>query len=316
MLSSTADKLFWMARYTERAENLARMLDVSYRMALFPQAVQSQTQGWNALLATSDLMGEFKNRYPEITPVNAVTFFAFDQSHPSSIISCWRAVRENARAVRGALTAETWETINSTWLELRNMEERITGGAEINDFFEWVKYRSHLVRGVLRSTMLRDEAFHFCWLGTYLERADNTARILDVKYHMLLPRGEGAGGAADYYQWSALLNSVAAFEIYRKVYRDVITPRRVAELLILRDDMPRSLSHCVRQSYFHLQQVRNHQSGETERCVGVLDAELHFGRIDDVFGTGLHEYLMNFVERVYELGERVSKDFLISADAA
>ncbi len=181
MLSSTADKLFWMARYSERAENLARMLDVNYRMSLFPQASQGLTQGWNALLAISDLMGEFKNRYPETTPENALAFFAFDHSNPSSIISCWRAVRENARAVRGALTAETWETVNSTWLELRNMENNIKGGADINDFFEWVKYRSHLVRGVLRSTMLRDEAFHFAWLGTYLERADNTARILDVK---------------------------------------------------------------------------------------------------------------------------------------
>ena len=194
------------------------------------------------------------------------------------------------------------------------MEARISGGAEISDFFEWVKYRSHLVRGVLRSTMLRDEAFHFSWLGTYLERADSTARILDVKYHMLLPRGENVGGAADYYQWSALLNSVAAFEIYRKVYRDVITPRRVAELLILRDDMPRSLGHCIRQSYYHLQQVRNHHSAETERSMGVLDAELHFGRIEDIFETGLHEYLMAFIDNVYELGESVSQDFLIPSE--
>ena len=316
MLSSTADKLFWMARYTERAENLARMLDVNYRMSLFPQSSQGLTQGWNALLAISDLMGEFKNRYAQTTPQNALAFFAFDQSNPFSIVSCWRAARENARAVRGALTAETWETINSTWLELRHMEAGISGGADINNFFEWVKYRSHLVRGVLRSTMLRDEAFHFCWLGTYLERADNTARILDVKYHLLLPRGENVGGAADYYQWSALLNSVAAFEIYRKVYRDVITPRRVAELLILRDDMPRSLSHCIRQSYFHLQQVSNHHSAETERRVGILDAELHFGRIEDIFETGLHEYLMSIIDRVYEIGERVSKDFLIPAEIA
>jgi uncharacterized alpha-E superfamily protein len=316
MLSTTADKLFWMARYTERAENLARMLDVNYRMSLFPQASQGLTQGWNALLAISDLMGEFKNRYKETTPENALAFFAFDHTNPSSIVSCWRAVRENARAVRGALTAETWETVNSTWLELRSMEHSVANGAEISEFFEWVKYRSHLVRGVLRSTMLRDEAFHFCWLGTYLERADNTARIVDVKYHMLLPRGENVGGAADYYQWSALLNSVAAFEIYRKVYRDVITPRRVAELLILRDDMPRSLSHCIHQSHYHLQQVRNHHSAETERRVGVLEAELHYGRIEAVFETGLHEYLMNFIDRVYELGERISKDFLVPAEVA
>jgi uncharacterized alpha-E superfamily protein len=315
MLSSTADKLFWMSRYAERAENLARMLDVNYRMSLFPSP-QAITQGWNALLAISDLMGEFKHRYAEVTPDNALAFFAFDTSNPSSIVSCWRAVRENARAVRGALTAEVWETVNATWLELKGMQASITSGADVGNFFEWVKYRSHLMRGVLRTTMLRDEAFHFVWLGTYLERADNTARILDVKYHMLLPRGENAGGAADYYQWSSVLNSVAAFEIYRKVYRDVITPRRVAELLILRDDMPRSLAHCIRQSHFHLQQIRNHHSAETERRTGVLDAELHFGRIEDVFETGLHEYLMRFIDRVYELGDRVAKDFLIPSDVA
>ena len=315
MLSSTADKLFWMARYAERAENLARMLDVNYRMSLFPNPL-GVTHGWNALLATSDLMGEYQKRYPALTPTSALAFFAFDHSHPSSIISCWRSVRENARAVRGALTAETWETINSTWLELRDMEANLAAGGDVGSFFEWVKYRSHLVRGVLRSTMLRDEAFHFAWLGTYLERADNTARILDVKYHMLLPGGESVGGATDYYQWSALLNSVAAFEIYRKVYRDVITPRRVAELLILRDDMPRSLSHCIRQSYFHLQQIRNHQSAETERRMGVLDAELHFGIIEDIFEHGLHEYLMKFIDRVHELGDGVAKDFLIPAEVA
>ena len=315
MLSSTADKLFWMARYTERAENLARMLDVNYRMSLFPNPLGT-TQGWNALLATSDLMGEFKTRYEEITPENALAFFAFDYANPSSIISCWHAVRENARAVRGALTAETWETVNTTWLELKGIQATIHTGADVGNFFEWVKYRSHLLRGVLRSTMLRDEAFNFSWLGTYLERADNTARIIDVKYHLLLPRGEGVGSAVDYYQWSSLLNSVAAFEIYRKVYRDVITPKRVAELLILNDEMPRSLAHCIRQSYFHLQQVRNHHSAETERRMGILDAELHFGRIDDIFNAGLHEYLQRFIELVYDLGDSVAKDFLIPSEVA
>lgn len=316
MLSSTADKLFWMARYTERADNLARMLDVNHRMSLFPQApqgsAQGATQGLNALLATSDLLGEFKTRYSEMTAENVLVFFAFDRSNPSSIFSCWRAVRENARAVRGALTAETWETVNSTWLELRKMEAS-KNTIDASEFFEWVKYRSHLTLGVLRSTMLRDEAFHFVWLGTYLERADNTTRILDVKYHTLLPRGENVGGAADYYQWSALLHSVAAFEIYRKVYRDAITPRRVAELLILRNDMPRSLNHCMTQAYFHLQAVRNDQSAETERRTGELQAAVHFGRIEDVFAMGLHEYLMHFLDCVHDIGERVSQNFLATA---
>src|ERR1044072_9798418 len=137
--------------------------------------------------------------------------------------------------------------------------------AEVGNFFEWVKYRSHVARGVVQGTMLRDEAWHFTWLGTHLERADSTARILDVKYHLLLPRGEQAGGAAGYYQWSALLHSVSAFELYRRVYRDLITPRRVAELLVLRDDMPRSLRRCMTQVYTHLAPVRNAQTGGAGR---------------------------------------------------
>lgn len=315
MLSSTADKLFWMARYAERAENLARMLEVNFRLSMFPQDPAIENQGWNALLSTSDLQEAFQSQHDGLTPDNALRFLAFEKTNPSSIISCWRAVRENARAVRGALTAEAWETVNSTWLELKNMEASLDNSAEFGNYFEWVKYRSHLLRGVIRSTMLRDEAFHFVWLGTYLERADSTARILDVKYHMLLPHGEGAGGSADYYQWSALLNSVSAFEIYRKVYRDVITPRRVAELLILREDMPRSLNHCMTQCYVHLQSIRNHRSVEAERRAGELQASLHFGRIEDVFKVGLHEYLMRFIDKVYDLGERVSEDFLIAARA-
>jgi uncharacterized alpha-E superfamily protein len=183
----------------------------------------------------------------------------------------------------------------------------------VGDFFEWVKHRSHLTRGVIQGTMLRDEAWHFIWLGTYLERSDSTARILDVKYHLLLPRGEKAGSATDYYQWSALLHSVSAFEIYRRVYRDLITPRRVAELFVLRDDMPRSLRRCMSQVFTHLCAVRNAHSAETERRAGELQASLNFGRIEDIFAMGLHEYLMQFVGRTRDLGERVSRDFLVSA---
>jgi uncharacterized alpha-E superfamily protein len=315
MLSSTADKLYWMARYTERAENLARMLDVNYRMSLLPQGAEIIRQGWTAILSSIDLMGPFKERYQEVTPENAVAFLALDKQNPSSICSCWNAVRENARAVRGTLTSEMWETVNTTWLEMRDMNVGASD-TEIGPFFEWVKYRSHLTRGVVQGTMLRDEAYHFTWLGTYLERADNTARILDVKYHMLLPRGEGAGGAVDYYQWSALLHSVAAFEIYRKVYRDAITPRRVAELLVLRDDMPRSLHRCMSEVYMHLTAIGNDLSPETERRAGELQASLHFGRIEEIFKLGLHEYLLRFIDRVHDLGERVSKDFLVAAPTA
>jgi uncharacterized alpha-E superfamily protein len=302
-----------MARYTERAENLARMLEVNYRMSLLPQGAELVQQGWTATLTIIGLLEAFKQRYDEVTPSNAIAFLAFDRENPLSIYSCVRGARENARAVRGTLTSEIWETINATWLEMRVAGMRSASDAEMGNFFEWVKHRSHLSRGVIQGTMLRDEAWHFTWLGTYLERSDSTARILDVKYHLLLPRGEKAGGATDYYQWSALLHSVSAFEIYRRVYRDLITPRRVAELFVLRDDMPRSLHRCMSQLYTHLSAVRNAQSAETERRAGELQASLHFGRIDDIFAMGLHEYLVQFLGRTRDLGERVSRDFLVSS---
>ena len=313
MLSRTADHLYWMGRYTERAENLARMLEVNYRMSLLPQGNEIVEQGWTATLTIIGLLDAYRQRYDAVTPANAIAFLAFDRENPLSIYSCVRAARENARAVRGTLTSEIWETINGTWLEMRVASMRAASDAEMGSYFEWVKHRSHLTRGVIQGTMLRDEAWHFTWLGTYLERSDSTARILDVKYHLLLPRGEQAGGATDYYQWSALLHSVSAFEIYRRVYRDLITPRRVAELFMLRDDMPRSLRRCMSLVYTHLAAVRNAQSAETERRAGELQASLHFGRIDDIFAIGLHEYLVQFLGRVRDLGERVSRDFLVSA---
>jgi uncharacterized alpha-E superfamily protein len=313
MLSRTADHLYWMARYTERAENLARMLEVNQRMSLLPQGAEIIEQGWVATLTIIGLLDAFKQRYDAPTPANALAFLAFDRDNPMSIYSCVRAARENARAVRGTLTSEIWETLNGTWLEMRDASTRSATDAEMGNFFEWVKHRSHLTRGVIQGTMLRDEAWHFTWLGTYLERSDSTARILDVKYHLLLPRGEKVGGAADYYQWSALLHSVSAFGIYRRVYRDLITPRRVAELFVLRDDMPRSLRRCMSQVYMHLCAVRNAHSAETERRAGEMQASLHYGRIEDIFSMGLHEYLVQFLGRVRDLGERVSRDFLVSA---
>jgi uncharacterized alpha-E superfamily protein len=313
MLSRTADHLYWMARYTERAENLARMLEVNARMSLLPQGSEIVEQGWVATLTIIGLLDAFKQRYGVVTPTNAMAFLMFDRENPQSIYSCLRGARENARAVRGTLTSEIWETINSTWLDMRAAGSRTASQAEVGHFFEWVKHRSHLSRGVIQGTMLRDEAWHFAWLGTYLERSDSTARILDVKYHLLLPRGEKVGGAADYYQWSALLHSVSAFEIYRRVYRDLITPRRVAELLVLRDDMPRSIRRCMTQVYAHLTAIRNGHSLETERRAGELHASLNFGRIEDIFEMGLHEYLIQFMGRTLDLGERVSKDFLVSS---
>ena len=233
-----------------------------------------------------------------------------DPDNGSSIISCLTQARENARAVRGTLNTEVWETQNTTWLEMNGLLKDNILERDPSEFFEWVKHRSHLSRGVTIGTMLKDEAFYFIRLGTFLERADNTARLLDVKFHS---EDHALLGATDrdFYHWAAVLRSVSAFETYRKAYRDVITPERVAELLILRGDMPRSLIACMNEVVNNLAEVRNDVSSETERFAGRLHADLKFNSMDDILQHGLHDYLTHFLEQVYELGNRVSRDFLL-----
>ena len=249
MLSRTADHLFWMARYVERAENTARMLDVNHQTSLLPQSEKNAEEGWRALLGISELQASYDKVHDKITARSVIDFMARDPSNSSSsIYSCIRRARENARAVRGSLTTEFWETSNATWLELNNLVNTRMLDRDPSEFFEWVKFRSHLSRGVMIGTMLKDEAFHFARMGTFLERADNTARLLDVKYHGMAElgrlveptsversdakAGEEATSHGDFYYWAAVLRSVSAFEIYRKVYSDLITPARVAELMI------------------------------------------------------------------------------------
>jgi len=315
MLSRTADHLFWMSRYTERAENTARMLDVNYQTSLLPQSAAVAQVGWEGLLSISELMPAYRNKYGDITPQNVMDFMVRDENNPSSIVSCLHAARENARAVRGTLTTEVWETLNSTWLKLTGYLKTKDFERDPAAFFEWVKHRSHLSRGVAIGTMLQDEAFHFYRMGTFLERADNTARLLDVKFHAVESDFYGAASEMDqeydFYHWSAILRSVSAFEVYRKVYRDVIKPECVAELLILRPDMPRSLAASMNEVVVNLKAVSNGISGETERIAGKLRADLEFDRIDEILSTGLHAYLTQFLDRVNGLGGRISQDFLM-----
>ena len=361
MLSRTADHLFWMSRYMERAENTARMLDVNYQTSLLPQSADMAEQGWRGLLSISELTGTFEERYREVNARNVMDFMVRDEGNLSSIWNCLRAARENARAVRGTLTTEVWETQNQTWLEFNRLLKDGAFERDPGAFFEWVKFRSHLSRGVTVGTMLMDEALHFIRIGTFLERADNTARLLDVKYHALtgLAGGEffgpgqtqaqsqtqaqvqaqvqvqvqaqeqvqaqiqtsAAGGGpgagtretqeVDFYHWSAILRSVSGFEVYRKVYRNVIRPERVAELLILRPDMPRSLAACMNEVVANLQLVANQQSAETLRRAGRLKSDLQYGRIDEILATGLHAYLTQFLDRVNDLGVGISRDFLV-----
>ncbi len=317
MLSRTADHLFWMARYMERAENTARMLDVNYQTELLPQSAAMSQQGWSGLLSISELTWAYSEKHDAIDSKQVMDFMVRDEANKSSIWHCLRAARENARAVRGALTTEVWETQNQTWLEFNRMLKEGAFERDPGAFFEWVKFRSHLSRGVTVGTMLQDEALHFLRIGTFLERADNTARLLDVKFQALAggdyfgPDASKELQEVDFYHWSALLRSVSGFEIYRKVYRNVILPEKVAELLILRPDMPRSLAACMNEAVANLQLVANEQSSETLRRAGRLKSDIRYGRIDEILATGLHAYLTQFLDRVNDLGVGISRDFLV-----
>jgi uncharacterized alpha-E superfamily protein len=315
MLCRTANELYWMARHIERAENTARLLDVTYRMSLLPyDAVEpglAWAQPWAVPLITSGLATAFYERFKDLSAENVLRFMIFDSGTPSSIHCCLRAARESARAVRGAITSEMYEDLNSAWLDMRTYDYELIEANGISEFLDWVKMRSHLFRGVTFGTMLRDEAYHFIRLGTHIERADNTARILDVKYHTLLPSAADVGGAVDYYQWGALLRSVSGFESYRKIYSDVITPRRVAELLILREDMPRSLHSCMNFIHETLETLCDENTRETERVSGELHSRLRYGKTDDIIKFGLHEYLMEFLDRISALGDEINRSFLV-----
>lgn len=313
MLSRTAEHLFWMARYMERAENTARVLDIAHRTSLLPNDSEgAENHLWYAPLNITGCATHYLAQYPLVTPIQVTRYIALDADNPSSIHHCLMQARENARSVRGAITSEMWESLNHTWLELNRL---------INDplrdcdscFFEWVKERSHLFRGVTLGTMLKDDALSFIRLGTFLERADNTARILDVKFHILQPELQH-GSVADYYQWSALLRTVSAFEAYRKVYHDEITPERVAEFLILNTNMPRSLHACLNEVETELDNICHSGESESRRRAGALHAALHYERIDDVFEQELHVYLEKFLEKNQKLINAIHHDYLARRD--
>ena len=314
MLSRTADHLFWMSRYTERAENTARMLDVNYQTSLLPQSTEVAQVGWQGLLSISELLPAYRARHGEIDVRSVLDFMVRDEGNPSSIISCIRQARENARAVRGTLTTEVWETQNQTWLELRRMLAAGEFERDPGQFFEWVKFRSHLSRGVTVGTMLIDEALHFMRMGTFLERGDNTARLLDVKFQAVESDFYGHASPKDqeydFYHWSAILRSVSGFEVYRKVYRDVIRPERVAELLILRPDMPRSLHASLNEVVSNLVLVGADPAGLAMRHAGRLRADLQYGLIDEILANGLHAFLSQYLDRVGQIGGDISREFL------
>ncbi|HTH61364.1 MAG TPA: alpha-E domain-containing protein [Paraburkholderia sp.] len=313
MLSRTADHLFWMARYMERAENTARMLDINLNERLLPGSDDRDARGLRAMLRISELEPAFDARHETMTRASVLHFLVAEPDNPSSIYSCLLAARENARAVRGTLTTEWWETVNDTWLQFAEQTGSDGLSAHPDAIFEWVKFRSHLSRGVMLGTALQDDALFFTQLGTFLERADNTARILDVRFvEVDDPDSRSAARQLeDFYYWTSILSSVSALEIYRKVYRDVVTPARVVELLILNQQMPRSLLASLDGVCTNLALLRTATSREVERMAGKLRAELLYSDLRQIFSTGVHTFLTQFLRRVYELGNQVASTYLM-----
>jgi len=310
VLSRTADHVYWLGRYAERAENFARTLDVQYRLSLLPHEAQSDGVGWQRMLATLGFSDEYAERHGTLEPHHVIDFLAFDRGNPSSILNCLRMARENARAVRGTISSEMWETFNSTWLEARANAPSRFSARNVAEFVDWVKYRAHLARGVVLGSMLRDEGYHFMQIGTFLERADGVVRLLLTRLACEPAGTDGGPVAHDYYPWSVLLRALSAFEIFRRVSRDSVTPANVLAFTIFRPDVPRSVYRSTSLVHENLQAVRNTQSAETERRAGLLHASLRFGTLDSVPPGGVEQFLNGILATTADLSERIGRDFL------
>ena len=322
MLSRTAAQLFWMSRYLERAENLVRMLDVTHSLSLLPQSRGAMTE-LAAPLAVTGTLEAFSQTHAPLEAERLFNFMALDLNNPASVLSCLKQARENAHAVRGQITTEMWEAINSSWLEAREFPKR--GIPSVSGFFDWVKERSHLFRGATYGTLQRNDAYWFIRLGTFVERADNTARLLDVKSQLIEPAVDTLSpvdvpqeSVPDFYTWSALLRSLSAFEAYHAVYRDSLDGRRVTELLILRPDVPRSLRACCDEIVAILPKIEarlgaDDAGRQVKRLAGQLALRLEYGVVDEILDAGVHRWLTGFLEESADLGTAIREAYLEAA---
>jgi len=312
MLSRTADNLYWISRYMERAENLARMLRVTEWLSLMP-SMRGEGNEWHSAIVVSGHEQDFYEKYEEATPDNVIFYLAFDTENRSSIKSCIEIVRHNARAIRAAITTEQWESINATWLDLPKWNSNYMRGANLHRFLDWVKDRALVFHGCTVGTMLRRDSYYFTRLGTFVERGDNTARILDVKYHVLLPEHAEVGGGIDYYQWAAILRAVSGYRSYHATYKEGIRPWLIAEFLIMREQMPRSLISCTAEIKDCLDRLGEEygQRHECHRIAGQIYSRLRFGKVEDVFQSGLHEFLLDYMALNNRLAYEVNRSYLM-----
>ncbi|MGF1459550.1 MAG: alpha-E domain-containing protein [Leptolyngbyaceae cyanobacterium] len=312
MLSRVADSIYWMNRYVERAENVARFVEVNLNLLLdAPQA--GVAQQWQPLVTTTGDKALFESRYGHANSENVLRFLTFDSAYPNSILSCVKAARENARSVRETISSEMWEQVNAFYLWVKETATAEISAERLYSFYPEVKMASHLFAGVTDATMSHNEGWHFGRLGRLLERADKTARILDVKYFILLPSVTDVGTPLDELQWIALLKSASAYEMYRKRQRRV-TPEGITRFLILDAEFPRSIQFCLLQAERSLHQITGTAIGSwcnnSERTLGRLRSELEYMTLEEVFDTGLHEFLDQLQTRLNTVGEHIYQDFM------
>jgi uncharacterized alpha-E superfamily protein len=317
MLARTADNLYWLARYMERAEHLARIVNVTRRLAALPSTNERDRAEWESALSSVGALERFQETHDKITPDAAIEFLVYSPDNPSSIVNCIENGRFNGRAVRTALTAETWDTINGGWLELKRMQDTRSTHTDLDALGELLDLAMKMsldVDGSCYRTMLRNDAYWFARLGMYVERADNTARLLDVKYNILLPETEVVGGSLDYFQWTAILRAVSALTAYNWVYRDSVKPWLIADLLILRQEMPRSLISCYDNIVRFLDAIARSygRQGASQRHGRQVLTRLENTSINQVFGAGLHEFITGFVDDNNQLGAEIAEQYLVS----
>ena len=320
MLSRTADNLFWLSRYMERADFLARIVQATQRLSSLPTDYAQGGHGteWESALESAGAADGFAKTGAPVEEASVIDYLTFSVDNPSSIRNCIEYGRANARSVRTALTTEMWEAINGAWFELKRFEQINTGQTRfdreaLTRFLDFVKKVSMDFDGCAYRTMLRNDAYWFSRLGVFIERADNTARILDVKYHVLLPESEAVGGSLDYFQWTAILRAVSAHTAYHWVYRQSIKPWLVADLLILKIEMPRSLIACYDNIVYFLDclgRAYGVQGASQRHARGVME-RLQGASTREIFQNGLHEFITTFVEDNSRLGEAISAQYLM-----
>lgn len=312
MLSRTADNLFWIARYIERAETMARLLEVGARIALMPSAGHGYRSEWESLLQASGTSVGFAEKYGDPVQRNIESYLFFDRDNPSSVASCIERARENARIVRTALTSQVWDALNGAFQEMRQLERKPRSEMELTELTEWVMRQAALVRGAIDATLLRNDGYAFLNLGFALERADNTARLIDVKYYVLLPSVDFIGSGLDNYQWQTLLRALSAHRAFHWAYGGEITAAKIAHFLILNPQSPRSLVATVTMAMDNLDALaRGYQrSGAAQMRARSLVGEIAETRVEEIFDEGLHEFLTRFIRDVGELSDMVQAAYL------